>query len=176
VNNDHVTDKKDCSLNKGVVKTFIILTLAIFICYMLFVIFSFEKIGVLEIRDTDTGKLLRKWQLNEHDEFAIEFIHSVNKSPVRETFKIENGKFRLMNVRFYSYGAGIQSDLGEGQTLKYEGDVMIISGYNTSFDKLNIITGAESNHILFINNRIILLQELSKNSGKRNTHITMQYR
>ena len=159
-------------------KKLFFLTLAVFIvtCSP-----NTSKAGVLEIRDTDTGKVLGKWQLNEHEEFAIEFIHSVNKSPVRETFRIENGTIQLVSARFYSYGAGIQSDLSEDQILKYEGDVMIISGYNTSFDKLNIIV---SDHILFLNNRIIRLQDLSdlskdksvKNSDKRNTHITIQYR
>jgi len=164
-------------------KKLFFLTLAVFIvtCSP-----NTSKTGVLEIRDTDTGKLLGKWQLNEHEEFAIEFIHSVNKSPVRESFKIENGMIRLMSVRFYSYGAGIQSDLGEGQTLSREGDVMIISGYNTSFNELNIITGTESNHILFINNEIInnevinngviSLHELSKKTDKLNKHITIQYK
>ena len=38
---------------------------------------------VLAVRDSNTGKVYGKWPLKEFDEFAIEFIHSVNQSPVR---------------------------------------------------------------------------------------------
>jgi hypothetical protein len=123
----------------------------------------------LVIKDTDSGKIYGRWSLNEADEFAIEFIHSVNKSPVREIFFIEKKMIRLLAVRFASFGAGMQSDLGEGQKLSYDGDFMVISGFNTSFKELNYIVGTVSDHILFINGDTISLRDLCG----RNAHVSI---
>ena len=131
-----------------------------------------KETGILEIRDTETGKVLSVWPLDEHDEFAIEFIHSVNISPVRETYRIENGSIRLKSVRFYSFGAGMESDLGEGQILSQDGDAMLITGFDVSFKELNFIIGTVSDHVLYINNEVISLLDLCG----RNANITIQYR
>ena len=161
-------------MSKRIVKPLLFLTLTIVvICYLLFVICS--KPGYLEIRYTDTGKVLVKLPLNEYDEFVIEFIHSVNKSPVRETYRIEGGRIRLQNVRLYSFGAGF-SDLNEMQKLSRDGDAMVISGFNVSYKELNLITGTASDHVLLVNNEIINLRELSGKPDGRNTRITIQFR
>jgi hypothetical protein len=123
----------------------------------------------LIIKDTDSGKVYGRLSLNEMDEFAIEFIHSVNMSPVHEIFTIEKKMIRLSSVRFASFGAGMQSDLGEGQKLSYDGDFMVISGYNTYFKELNYIVGTVSDHILFINGETISLRDLCG----RNAHISI---
>ena len=57
--------------------------------------FSCQKIGALEIRDTKTGYIYGRWPIENHGEFAIEFIHSINMSPARDTFKIQAGKLQL---------------------------------------------------------------------------------
>lgn len=138
-----------------------------------------HKTGILEIRDTFSGNLYGRWPLKNNDEFAIEFIHSVNQSPVRETFQIDDGKFRLQSVRLYSFSAGMQSDMDENQTMVWDGDAMVISGFNASFKELNLIAGAVSNHVLFINNKTVNLQKLlgqCAETVERNVHITIRYR
>ena len=128
------------------------------------------KKGVLEIRDQVSGKVYGKWLLDEGGEFAIEFIHSVNQSPVRETFFVEEKKIRLKSVRFYSFGAGMKSDLEEGETMIREGDAMVITGFKTSFNDLNYIIGTVSDHILYINNETISLRKICG----RNAHINIR--
>jgi hypothetical protein len=103
-------------------------------------------------------------------EFAIEFIHSVNQSPVRETFKLEGRAIRPVSVRFYSFGAGIQSDLEEGQIMERDGDAMVITGFNRTFAELNYIVGTVSDHLLLVNGETISLRE---RYGK-NAHITLR--
>jgi len=124
---------------------------------------------VLVVRDSSTGRVYGRWPLGEHEEFAIEFIHSVNQSPIREYFRIENGMIRAFAVWFSSFGAGMESDLGEGQTLSRDGDAMVLSGLNVSFRELNYIVGTISDHFLIINGEPISLREL----GGRNAHITI---
>ena len=152
----------------------IIAALAIF--GTVFFLFHFkgktEQAVTLEIHDTSSGKVYGSWPLGEAGEFAVEFIHSVNQSPVRETFKIDGRMIRPYSVRFSSFGAGMQSDLTEGQTLSRDGDSLVLSGFNTSYLELNYIVGADSDHLFFINDEIVCLRELC---GK-NVHITIRLR
>jgi len=107
--------------------------------------------------------------MEENGEFAIEFIHSVNMSPVRETFVIEGRTIRLLSVRFSSFGAGMQSDLEKGLTMVRDGDALVISGFTTSWRELNYIVGTVSDHLLYVNGETVSLRDLY---GK-NAHITL---
>ena len=129
-----------------------------------------QETGVLELRNTGSGRLYGRWPLYAPGEFAIEFMHSVNQSPVRETFRLKEGQITLEYIRFYSFGAGLPFDLQAGQTLSRDGDAMIISGFDFSLRELNLIVGTD--HILLINNESISLKELCG----QNAHITIRYR
>ena len=131
-----------------------------------------RETGALEVRGANSGRLYGRWPLGESGEFSIEFVHSINQTPVRETFRIEDGMLALQSVRFYSFGAGVQSDLGEGQILSRDGEAMIISGFDFSLKKINMIVGTTSDHLLFINDEAISLRELCG----RNAPITIRYR
>ena len=120
----------------------------------------------MEIRNANTGRIYGKWPLQETGEFAIEFIHSVHQSPVRETFVVEGGMIRPEVVRFSSFGAGMRSDIEEGQKLSRDGEYLLITGFGYSSRELNYITGT---HVLFINGEKIILSDLC---GK-NAHITI---
>jgi hypothetical protein len=125
--------------------------------------------SLLVIKDQDSGKVYGKWPLKEGEEFSIEFIHSVNKSPVRELYRIEDGMIHPFAVRFYTFGAGMQSVLEEGQTFNWDGDAMVISGLTASFKELNYIVGTVSDHLLEINGEAVSLRDLCG----RNAHITL---
>ena len=129
-----------------------------------------EKGQYLEIRDAISSKVYGKFTVNR--EFAIEFVHSVNQSPVRETFGIEDGRIRPLSARFSSFGAGMQSDLEEGQILSRDGDALVITGFKTSFMELNYIVGTVSDHLLLIDDKTISLRELCG----RNAQITIRVR
>jgi hypothetical protein len=148
-----------------------------FIAVALFFVFcqsclSLRRGPVLEIRDAGSGKVYGRWPLEENGEFAIEFIHSVNQSPVREFFGAENGIIRVKAVRFFSFGAGVQSDLEGDLEFSRDGDAMVIRGYKISSRELNYIVGTVSDHLLFINGETVSLRELC---GK-NTHIKIRLR
>jgi len=105
-------------------------------------------------------------------EFAIEFVHSVNNSPVRETFKIEGRRIRPAEVRFFSFGAGMQTELEEGMRMTRDGEAMVITGFTRTFSELNYIVGTVSDHLLLLNGQTVSLRELC---GK-NAHITIRIR
>ena len=124
----------------------------------------------MEVRDAVSGKVYGKWPLETNGEFSVEFVHSVHQSPVRETFKIDGRIIRPILARFSSFGAGMQSDLGEGQTLTRDGDAMVISGFSASFKELNYIVGTVSDHFLLVNNKSYSLRDLCG----RNAHVTIR--
>jgi hypothetical protein len=71
-------------------------------------------------------------------------------------------------VRFFSFGAGMLSDLQEGQTLSRDGDAMVIDGFNSSYKDINYIVGTVSDHMLFINGEEVSMRKLCG----RNAQIT----
>jgi hypothetical protein len=110
--------------------------------------------------------------LKNGGEFAVEFVHSVNNSPVRETFRAADKQIQMVSVRFYSFGAGMLSDLAEGQTMRRDGDALVISGFDKSFSELRYIVGTVSDHLLLINGETISLRDRCG----RNTAVTFTIR
>jgi hypothetical protein len=121
----------------------------------------------LVIADSDTGRAYASWPVAEGEEFSIEFVHSVHKSPVRETFSVRGGEILPSSVRFFSFGAGMQSDLEPGQKMSREGDALVITGFSRSFRELYYIVGTVSDHLLYVQDRTISLRRLCG----RNAHI-----
>lgn len=126
----------------------------------------------LEIRDAASGKMYGSWSLDPGGEFAIEFIHSVNQSPVRETFTIAGRDIRPAAVRFYAFGAGMQSDMEPGLQMSRDGEALVITGFSRSFPQLAYIVGTVSDHLLYINGTVISLRDLCG----RNAHINIRVR
>jgi len=153
---------------------FVLITIPVIIAVALFSVscqsYHAQNGVILEIRNADSGKVYGRWPLEENGEFSIEFIHSVNQSPVREFFGAEDGMIRVKAVRFFSFGAGMQSDLEGGLTFSRDGDAMVLSGYKTTLKELNYIVGTVSDHLLFINGETISLRQLCG----RNAHINIR--
>ena len=126
----------------------------------------------LEIRDSASGRVRGRWPLEKNGGFAVEFIHSVHQSPVRENFRTEGRTIMPDSVRFSSFGAGMQSDLEEGQTLTRDGDAMVIAGFSAAFRELNYIVGTVSDHLLYVNGETVSLRDLCG----RNAHISIRVR
>ncbi len=115
----------------------------------------------LVLRDADSHNIIATWPLTEGEPFSIEFTHSVNKSPVIDEFTIEGDRIRAVKTTYSSLGAGVQTELGPGETLDYdESGRMVISGFQQTFESLNLIVGTVSDHILTIQGKTISLTEL----------------
>lgn len=115
----------------------------------------------LTLYDADTKEIFASFRIDDGFRFSVEFIHSVNKSPVKDEFEIRSGEIYAYKTTYSSFGAGVQTELREGETLSYdkEGN-MVITGFNIMYDELNIIVGTVSDHILFINGEEVSLTEL----------------
>ncbi len=117
----------------------------------------------LILRNGKTGKILASYPMEEGGEFSVRFKHSVNQSPVEDRYRIENGQIVVYETVYYNFGAGVQTELEEGQTLTYgENGSMIISGIDKPIADLSYIVSPVYDHILCINGEEISLRQLCK--------------
>lgn len=123
-------------------------------------LFSMKEKELL-IRDQDTGEIYGRFDVEEGEIFSITFIHSVNQSPVTDRLMITENGFDAYETIYSSFGAGVQTELLDGEKLSYdqEGN-MIISDFQHSYTSLYLIVGTVSDHILTINGKEISLREL----------------
>ncbi len=127
----------------------------------------------LVIADQETEKVYKEFSVEEGDEFSVEFIHSVNKSPVKDVFVIRDGKIYVDRTVYSAFGAGVQTEVEEGQTLEYdENGNMIVSGFDIEFPRVKYIVGTVSDHVLEIRGESISLTELCG----RNAHVYFELR
>ena len=115
----------------------------------------------LTLLSTNNGRVFARLPLGEGSEFSIEFVHSVNQTPVRDAFVISGKEIHPVATYFHAFGAGMQTELEHGQVLHHHEDgSMSITGFTQSFTQLNYIVGTVSDHILIINGERLSLREL----------------
>ena len=96
-----------------------------------------------------TGFIRRIYRCPPGAVFAVEFKHSVNLTPVIDTFRAEDGYIKAQSSLFYSYGAGMPTELNPGESFSYTEDGgMLISGMSYTYEKLSYIVGTVYDHYL----------------------------
>ena len=127
----------------------------------------------LVVANSETEEIIMKFFVSEGDEFSVEFIHSVNQSPVKDIFVIRDGKIFADRTVYSAFGAGVQTEIEEGQTLTYDDEGnMVVSGFNIEFPRIKYIVGTVSDHILEIGSEKISLRD----KCGRNAHIYFELR
>ncbi len=115
----------------------------------------------LVLKDGGTGYEYARFPVPDGEEFSVGFIHSVNQSPVIDFYDVRNHEIYVTRTVYYGFGAGVQTELNEGETLEFGSDgEMIVSGIDRKIDHLSYIVGTVSDHILTIGGREISLREL----------------
>ncbi|NMA25673.1 MAG: DUF1850 domain-containing protein [Clostridiales bacterium] len=115
----------------------------------------------LLLKDGDSGGLLAAFPIENGGEFSVRFVHSVNKTPVTDVYQVRGRGIFVVRTVYYSFGAGVQSEIGDGQTLEYgEDGSMTVGGFDRRMDKLSYIVGTVSDHVLEIGGRSVGLREL----------------
>ncbi len=121
----------------------------------------------LALYNAQSGKVYLSEKAEEGFTFSVEFIHSVNKTPVKDTYIIEKGDIKAYSTTYRSFGAGVQTALQDGQKMSYDSDGnMIITGYNITYTPLRYIVSAAYDHILFIGGEEISLRDMCGKNTK----------
>lgn len=116
----------------------------------------------LVLEDDETGEIYNIIPVKDLDEFEITFTHSVNKSPVIDIYQIRSGDIYLTGNIYYNFGAGVPTEIYDGQSLTYgENGEMIISDMDTLMPHLVYVIGTVTDYYLSVNDgEKICLQEL----------------
>ncbi len=108
--------------------------------------------GQLVLINEETGENIASYKVRVGDTFGVGFVHSVNKSPVTDYYEIRGDGIYVVKTVYYGFGAGVQTQLEEGQKLEYgEDGSMIITGFNRRMDDLVYFVGTVSDHTLTLN-------------------------
>lgn len=139
----------------------------IFITAAVFLFGCAQQTPQLCLTDPESGKVYASYPMEEGDSFAIEFVHSVNKSPVRDVYTIQDGSIWNEQCIYYGFGAGVEEVLLEGETLSYgDNGEMIISGIHHQVDGMILVVGTISDHTLFLGEETVSLRELCGRNSK----------
>lgn len=126
----------------------------------------------LTVRDRDSREVYARYPLSEGGRFSVTFKHSVNLSPVTDVYVIEGGDIYVEETVYYHFGAGVQTQLNEGETLTYgEDGSMIVGNIHQLRNNVGYIVGTVYDHVLQVNGQEISLRDLC---GK-NTAIRFNY-
>lgn len=125
-------------------------TIIIFLAIIIFFIPMFSR---FTISDGKTGKVVYIGSIEDFEEFYISFIHSVNRTPVYEYYKIENGRFVVYKTTFFSYGAGMPdgSDNPDAN-IKFVNGKVEIDNINRSLSEFTVLVGTVADHSLHTEN------------------------
>ncbi len=136
----------------------------------------FKGERVLEFKGED-GKVYMSIPVNENDEFSIGFVHSVNLSPVIDYYTINKNDIYASATLYYSFGAGVQTELEDYEKLEYTEDGgMLVSGIDKHMDNLSYVVGKVSDHTLEIHGESYSLRDICGRGSLVNISCRKRYR
>ncbi len=145
--------------------------MAVIILIITAVILCDKENDTLVLYNGETGERYMSWEAYDGMEFSVEFIHSVNKSPVKDVFVVRNGSIYADRTVYSAFGAGVQTEIEVGQTLEYDDNGnMVVSGFDIEFPQVKYIVGTVSDHVLRIEEESISLTELCE----KNSHVIFE--
>ena len=157
-------------MNDRRIRKIVFVAAALTLCFAVTaaVFFCFYGSGSLILEDVDSGKVYARYRLKNGDIFSIGFIHSVNKSPVTDYYELRKDGIYVIKTVYYGFGAGVQTELGEGEKLEYgEDGSMIITGFDRKMPDLVYIVGTVSDHTLVLNEKdTVSLRDLCGRNAK----------
>lgn len=135
--------------------------MAILLATVLVVIITPSQ-SALTITDGKSGKVIYTSPLQVGDRFAIQFIHSIHRTPVYEEYYVDNELNMILDKVIYeTYGVGNPSSLEPGQTFKQENGKYIIGNVNRKLPSFELSIGQViANHQLIIKDKWIPLTSL----------------
>ena len=129
--------------------------------------FALRSGDYLVLRNGDTDEEITRFRVSEGDEFSVTFIHSVNQYPLTDVYQIRDHKIYVVRTIYNNFGAGVQTEIEEGQTLEInENGEMVVSGFELEMPWLSYIVGTVSDHTLTLHEKKISLRELCGRNSK----------
>ena len=114
------------------------------------IIFFIPLIEQFTISNGKTDKIVFSDSIDNYKEFYISFIHSVNRTPVNEYYRIEDNKFFVYKTTFYSFGAGMpDGSENPNAHMKFnENGLVEIDNIDRELKEFTYMVGTYANHTL----------------------------
>jgi hypothetical protein len=93
------------------------------------------------------------------EEFVLSFVHSVNKRPVYETFRVEDDHLVIVASRFESFGAGMPESSTEEGTIQVDRDGWLLWTVNRPVPEVKVFVGWVAHHTLHLKGHRFLLTD-----------------
>lgn len=106
----------------------------------------------LVVSDGKSGEELASYPLEPGEQFAVGFIHSVNLRPLIDVYEVsEDGRMYAEETIYYQFGAGVQTEVGEGGTMTLgEDGAIIVGNIHQGFEKFTCSVGMVSDRTLML--------------------------
>ncbi len=119
-------------------------------------------IPVLEVRSAKSGETVLVRFVRPGDTFTLTFIHSVEKSPVRDHFKIDD-RYRIVlyQTAFRSLNTGLPTEASGGERWVRADGEFRIENRNRVLPEIRLPVDGPSANTLEIGGRSVLLPALS---------------
>lgn len=107
----------------------------------------------LTLRHGTSGEVLARYPVEQQSSFSVGFIHSVNKSPFIDVYRIDQGDIVLDETIYYSFGAGVETEVTADETLVIlEDNAMLLGNMNRPVTDSGVtyIVGSYSEHTLVV--------------------------
>ena len=117
--------------------------------------------GILEIIDYSTNKTIFSRRVLPGDNFSTSYIHSVEKTPVKEIFVIDNQyRIILSETQVSSSGAGLPSQIFNEEQFLLKDGKFIISNINRILPFIPLKIGKIRHNIFFFKEETVELSSL----------------
>ncbi|WP_281888452.1 DUF1850 domain-containing protein [Paenibacillus sp. YYML68] len=118
----------------------------------------------LVLRDVDSGRVVLRRSVAVGEPFALEYTHSVHRTPMRETFHIDaSGRIVLDQLRYESLGVGNPSEAEGAAEFRLEDGSMILDRMNRVLGTFQLAVGqVAAGHRLIVQGDSIPLASLGR--------------
>ena len=120
-----------------------------------------DPVQCVVMTDAETDEVYFQQPLEADGVFSVSYIHSVNKSNVEEYYRLEDDEICLFRARYRAFGAGVATELEEGQTLSYEDGYMIIENIHYQIPDLVYRVGTVSDPLIHIGEQTWHMKDLA---------------
>lgn len=117
---------------------------------MIGVVWLFLPVRFLEIIDEQSGRRYGLFWVKEDAQIRLSWIHSVERTPWVEQYRIRGTKLILTEVRVKSFGAGVDVEAPES---KVEGGWVVMRKMDREFDVLHFVYSRRAGHQLHLGDR-----------------------
>ncbi len=118
--------------------------------------------NVLVVKTVKQEKTVLCARMARNEEWAVSYVHSVNKRPVYDYLQIEGKEIRILRSRYDAFGAGMPETTSPEKPLRIGPDGWLEYTVNRLVPEVTIFVGRVAAHELHLKGRRIAFTSLAR--------------